>query len=306
MDDLVTNGGPFPKLRSIALHHLPSLQFNVDTVLNLRRVNLPWAQMTNFLAGGNFCCPVDFCLDILRHCPDLVTCAFGRIAVAADAVTSHTPVTHNHLRHFQSLSHTSERISAFFELITLPALREVDIGTNLRTIGVDPLTLLVQRSACHLERLSFCHISFEPSAANFFVQRLKALPSLSELSVSTSDRSVLEGIYSALTPDQNGHCPCPHLRTVEVFDKSNAEAQTLFFSPFVLSRWDADPVSSRLAQLGLARLESLRVTLDRPNAHMLSTLRAMRDQGLGVSIVNPEGVSWIPELIDGAQSDVAL
>jgi len=101
----------------------------------LSSIKLLWGQLTELSSQG---LEPDMCLDILRHCPNLIRCSFNTVCGIGPGHTPIYPgletVLHSRLRHLQIS--TWWVISTFVDWLALPALRTPSLNNN----GNQPIT----------------------------------------------------------------------------------------------------------------------------------------------------------------------
>lgn len=286
--EVLVHGGPFPLLKSITLDN-SSFRFEANGEEALPFYShitcLPWHKMTEIAVMAGFRCTLSFCYDILRHCPKLTKCMFHRITAPRTAV--HIPIVHTHLRVFSSHSKESTHLSQLLDLLTLPALREMHTWTLIPHASFESLLL---RSACNMDRLS-CIV--DPGYDNIYAVS-RHMKRLVELNIeSSTGMSMLLQFTRPISITREGKSYlCPNLQVLNIIKRGETSDPSSILH-MLRSRWDASPNSSRLAEMGVTRLCSACISLERPGMGFLRDVRKLRQQGACVSVKNLDGVNWL-------------
>ncbi|KAF8804076.1 hypothetical protein BYT27DRAFT_7243853 [Phlegmacium glaucopus] len=141
---------------------------------NFAAMVLPWGQLRSFRTQ---LLTVTECLKVLRQSPNLEECHLEHI-YSPDSFASKTIMLHTRLKRLDVILIKAASMS-LFDSITLPSLSHLRIHySGPEKLLLSPITSLVLRSACNLERLTVEKYQFEDAD---LISCLEAIPSITYL-----------------------------------------------------------------------------------------------------------------------------
>jgi len=297
--------GALPSLQSLTLNFVdvPATWDIFEVVPQLHSVNiayrdfnfqslkLPWVQLTHFSLSHITELDLDKCLDILRVCPNLISCHFSErqdTFYGDPKIYLLQPrVQHLHLQNMSIALRSG--LGGFLNCLTLPALRTVNLVSMCDTIDAELVDLL-SRSSCMLVELVW-NVSVDTPTDNF-VRCLDYMPELIELDIVIDSGLVVDTVICLLTPHtqpEGKPALCPKLQVFRCGSSIPFKRKTLF--KFIKSRWSPD---ARMSHPHVHQLTGVLLrTYIMPEEELVKELRGFRDHGLALEFTNyDEDINW--------------
>jgi len=254
-------------------------------------ISLHTTQLTDINVDYSFSIPE--CLEVLRHCPKLVTCQFRAIGESATSPTDvpfSSPILLPDLHSLTLIA--TQPLETLFDHLTLPALHTLkvtDIGyenNDPRVWSQSRFTALLERSECALQYLHLLNVL---TSEDELIQTLQwTTNSLVELwlldlrGITVVMDRILRLLTARETTDGQIACLCPKLEVMKLGKCLSSSDGVL--ASMVESRWKFSSVGEGLLNQTrgrrVARLKSINPRLDSDHPDDIRRLASLREGGL--------------------------
>jgi hypothetical protein len=267
-----------PKLHTITMHYYPE---STDWLI-------PWGQLR--CLHFNLYFPMDLAR-VLQQCSNLARCTIDIYNFDLHGVLD--DLDHSCLKSLHLLLRVQDYLRVLFDILTLRALRDLDIARPLGagstlTLPRNAVASMLDRSSCNLQRLRLFCVQF---TGDELVVILKAQPSLVELVVhEPTSPIVTKRVLKQMTHDIS-HFPMglplvvPNLKRLELFAAFAYSDQVIL--DLIESRWWCGSTQ-------VANVESVRLGITREvSLGTIARMALWRKEGLNLEVqTQGRAVQW--------------
>lgn len=244
-----------PKLNRVTISSHRPLSYPIADV------NLPWAQLTQFSYHAATGESIVALCTLLQSAPNLLKVDWPLSQSMESKMDPSVVVQHSRLRDLSVSMHSNPGSS--FDCLSLPSLRNLHIKTAMwfKIWSWEPFESFISRNG---QALKSFHLETEAVKGSGLVACLKAMPSLSDLTLNISGRmtdtadikQILQSLsHTAVNPDLDHLVLLPALSSITVYcvDDLNGGDVGVIFVDMVESRWHASHYSEHVKS-GISRM----------------------------------------------------
>jgi hypothetical protein len=221
---------------------------NCDAAIHIDASAPPWSHLTRFETNHHL--EVMECFHVLRLCPNLIDCAFHRVALfeLPSPIPDDMSIVHRHLRVLTlRVQYNDSDSFEFFDHLTLPALSAFVIIFAGHDWPQASFKAFLSRSGCSLKTIELHTAAL---STHDIVELLSLLPTLKELLIRGSEVDPLgDTLFLHLIYDETAQesCLCPELEVITLYGYIAPSNGML--AKMLESRYRSDTSQARITRL---------------------------------------------------------